>query len=803
MSSSPTRKNLAARMGGWSAKHRWTALGLWIVFVIAAVAIGIAVGQVNVSNARLGDGESGHINRVIDDANFTSHAHEMVLVQSQNLTAKDAAFRSGVTSVIAKVGSYDEVIKVENPYSKAYPGQITKDGHSALVRFQIAGDSETAPDRIQPVMDGVASLRAANPDLSIREFGEASATHVLNDKINADFANARNVSLPLTMIILLIAFGALVAAGIPVLLAFSAVLATFGLNSIVSHVIPTVDVAQEVILMIGMAVGVDYSLFYLQRERRERLATKPADTAAIAAAKQARRAAKRFGDAAAVVSAKQAVREAKQQSMQNRRSALEMAASTSGQAVLISGFTVMIAMAGMLISGDATFVALGVASMLVVAAAMVGSLTGLPAILSLLGDRVERGRVLSWFTYPVRKAAGTGNRVSARSASGQGRIWATILDRVLRRPVVAVIVAGGLLIALAIPALTIKTETPTFKFLPPNLEVVKTYNAVQKAFPGKGDPATVAFKTGDVNSPEARQAIADFKTAAVATGQVNPPIDVTTNPAGTVAVMTVPIQGDGANAASQQAVRTLRDRVIPATIGRDLPSADVGVTGDTASSMDFNSLMKVRTPIVFAFVLGLAFLLMLVTFRSIVIPIKAILLNLLSVGAAYGVLVLIFQHGIGQSLLGFHSTGTIANWLPLFLFVILFGLSMDYHVFILSRVKELVDNGMATEDAVTEGIKDTAGTVTSAAIVMVGVFGLFATLSVLDVKQLGVGAAAAVLIDATVIRGVLLPATMKLLGDWNWYLPSWLEWLPTLTSHGSVAPDSGTRSPIDGTPATA
>src|SRR6478609_7275478 len=386
MSSSPPRKNLAARMGGWSAKHRWTALGLWIVFVIAAVAIGIAVGQVNVSNARLGDGESGHINRVIDDANFTSHAHEMVLVQSQNLTAKDAAFRAGVSGVIAKVGSYDQVIRVENPYSKAYPGQINKDGHSALVRFQISGDSETAPDRIQPVMDGVASLRAANPDLSIREFGEASATHVLNDKINADFANARNVSLPLTLIILLVAFGALVAAGIPVLLAFSAVLATFGLNSIVSHVIPTVDVAQEVILMIGMAVGVDYSLFYLQRERRERLATKPADTAAI-------------------VSAKQAVREAKQQSMQNRRSALEMAASTSGQAVLISGFTVMIAMAGMLISGDATFVALGVASMLVVAAAMIGSLTGLPAVLSLLGDRVERGRVLSWFTYPVRKAA--------------------------------------------------------------------------------------------------------------------------------------------------------------------------------------------------------------------------------------------------------------------------------------------------------------------------------------------------------------------------------------------------------------
>ena len=785
MSSSPTSKNLAARMGGWSARRRWTALGLWFAFVIAAIAIGIAMGQVNVSQARLGDGESGHINRVIDDANFKSHAHEMVLVQSSTLTATDNSFRAGVQSVVARLHRFNQVIKVEDPYSKAHPGQISGDDHSALVRFQVTGDTDTAPDRIQPVMDGIASLQASNPDLRIREFGEASATHVLNDKINADFANARNISLPLTMIILLIAFGALVAAGIPVLLAFSAVLATFGLNSIVSHVIPTVDVASEVILMIGMAVGVDYSLFYLQRERRERSITKPADQQAIRDAKAAVKLAKRSGDDEAIVSAKQALSDAKLVSSNNRRKALEMAASTSGQAVLISGFTVMIAMAGMLMSGDATFVALGVASMLVVAAAMVGSLTGLPAILSLLGDRVERGRVTAWFTYPVRKVSRKGGEQTGSSA-GRGRLWVFILDTVLRRPAVSVAVAGGALLLLALPAFTLKTETPSFKFLPPNLEVVKTYNAIQKTFPGKGDPATVAIKDADVDSPQVRMAIADFKRAAVATGQVELPIDVDTNPAHTVAVLTVPIQGDGQNAASQQAVKTLRDRVIPATLAKELPTDDIGVTGDTAGSIDFNDLMKVRTPIVFAFVLGLAFLLMLVTFRSIVIPIKAIVLNLLSVGAAYGVLVLVFQHGIGESLLGFHSTGTIANWLPLFLFVILFGLSMDYHVFILSRVKELVDNGMSTDEAVTEGIKDTAGTVTSAAIVMVGVFGLFATLSVLDVKQLGVGAAAAVLIDATIIRGVLLPATMKLLGDWNWYLPSWLTWMPTLTHHGSI-----------------
>jgi len=346
-----------------------------------------------------------------------------------------------------------------------------------------------------------------------------------------------------------------------------------------------------------------------------------------------------------------------------------------------------------------------------------------------------------------------------------------------------VVVAGGVLLALAVPALSIKTETPTFKFLPHDSQLVQTYNDVQTAFPGDGDPAIVAIKADDVTSPETRAAIADFKKEAVASGQASMPMNVEVNPDNTVATITVPIAGDGSNQASRDAVTALRDTIIPATLDK-VPGSDVGVTGSTAGSMDFNSLMKVRTPLVFVFVLGLAFILMLLTFRSIVIPIKAIVLNLLSVGAAYGILVMVFQKGWGESLLGFQSTGTIANWLPLFLFVVLFGLSMDYHVFILSRVKELVDNGMRTEDAVSRGIKDTAGTVTSAAIVMVVVFGLFATLSMLDVKQMGFGAAVAVLLDATIIRAVLLPATMKLLGEWNWYLPRWLDWLPTI-NHGS------------------
>ena len=415
MSSSHTPKNLAARMGGWSARRRWTALGLWFAFVIAAVAIGIAVGERTLTQAQSGDGQSGHISRVIDDAKFINHAHEMVLVQSATLTARDQAFRAGIANVITTLRGQHQVISIENPYSPAYPGQISKDGHSALVRFQVTGDNQTAPDRIQPVMSAVARLGAANPGLSIHEFGEASAKHVLNNKIQSDFANARNLSLPLTLLILLIAFGALVAAGVPVLLAFSAVLATFGLNSIVSHLIPTAQVSQEVILMIGMAVGVDYSLFYLQRERRERAATKSSDGAAIAAARAELRVARKSHDREAVAAAKQALRDAKMQSRGNRRRALEIAASTSGQAVLISGVTVMIAMAGMLLAGDPTFIALGISAMLVVAAAVIGSLTGLPAIISLLGDRIERGRVVSWVTFPVRALAGNG-RAPKRAA---------------------------------------------------------------------------------------------------------------------------------------------------------------------------------------------------------------------------------------------------------------------------------------------------------------------------------------------------------------------------------------------------
>ena len=345
----------------------------------------------------------------------------------------------------------------------------------------------------------------------------------------------------------------------------------------------------------------------------------------------------------------------------------------------------------------------------------------------------------------------------------------------------------ALLVALAIPAFSLHTVSAGMQGLPPTLPVMKAYERVQQAFPGGAEPETVVISAADVTSPQVTAGIAALEQRALATGRMFEPITVDISASHQAARVSIPLVGTGVDAASLNALALLRNGVIPATIGR-VPGVTVHTTGSAGQTVDFNNTMKSHAPYVFAFVLGLAFLLLLLTFRSIVIPLTTIVLNLLSVGAAYGVLVLIFQQGHLQSLLDFTSIGGIIAWLPLFLFVILFGLSMDYHVFILSRVREAHDRGMTTEDAVAHGINASAGVVTSAAIVMVAVFAIFATLGEIVFQMLGVGLAVAILLDATIVRAVLLPATMKLLGDWNWYLPTWLEWLPRLTRDPTPSP---------------
>ena len=403
--------------------------------------------------------------------------------------------------------------------------------------------------------------------------------------------------------------------------------------------------------------------------------------------------------------------------------------------------------------------------MIVVAIAMFGSLTVLPAIARMAGRPGREG------PNPLPRPPATHGRGS--------RFWSAVVDRVTRRPLISIVLAGGALLALAIPALHMKTVITGIDDLPQDLAVIKTYNQVRAVFPSEGTTAVVVVESDNVRSADTTAAIADLRRQVGASDAFLPGTAVTYSSDNTVAEIEVPTRGNGTDAASTSALHEIRGEIIPATVGQ-VEGTTVNVSGDAAATEDSRNQSNSRLPFVFAFVFGLAFILMLVTFRSIVIPIKAILLNLLSVGAAYGVLVLVFQDGHGASLLGFTSNGGVASWLPLFLFVILFGLSMDYHVFILSRVREAYDGGMSTHEAVRHAVSSTAGTVTSAAVVMVGVFAVFATLDFLDLKELGVGLAAAVLIDATLIRGVLLPASMSVLGDWNWYLPSWLEWLPRI-----------------------
>ena len=733
-------RNLAASAGRWSARHRKKAVFGWLGFVLVCVFLGGALGMKEIASEDLGDGESKRADQTLA-AGFPDRAGETVLIQGRgDVKADDPRFTAGVEDVVRELSQFKTVRNVQSPLEAGNDGQFSPDGRSALVTFDLLGDDEVIEDNVTPVLAAMEEVQSANPSLRVEEFGDASADKAVSKSFEDDLRKAETLSLPITLVILVVAFGALAAAGVPLLLAISGVAAALGIVGAFSNIVPVDQSISSVILLIGLAVGVDYSLFYLRREREERAAGNSEEVS------------------------------------------LQAAASTSGRAVLVSGITVMIAMAGMYVTGNATFISFATGTIIVVAIAVLGSLTVLPALLSKLGDRVEWGRV------PFRRRMGSADRESG--------FWSAVADRVLRHPVISLVLATGVLVVMAIPAFSIHTVNTGVNGIPKDLPIIQTYDRIQEAFPGEPVSAIVAVKAPNVESERMKTAIARLNIRAVSTGEFAQPVTTIINPDKTVAEVSLPIVGNGTDDESVAALETLRDEVIPFAFG-PVPDASADVTGMTAQSVDFNDLLKARAPLVFVFVLGLAFMLLLVVFRSIVIPLKAIALNLLSVGAAYGVLVWVFQYGNLEGLLGFESIGGITAWLPLFLFVLLFGLSMDYHVFILSRIREGVDKGMSTDEAISHGIKSTAGTVTSAAVVMVFVFGIFATLSALDFKMMGVGLAAAVLIDATIIRAVLLPASMKLLGDWNWYFPARLQWLPEVSLEKATTEAAATATSDD------
>jgi putative drug exporter of the RND superfamily len=724
------RPPVVERIAGWSARHRAIALVGWLLLVAGAVVIGNTLGTKNLNS--YDPGEAGRAERVLSSPGVVQRATESVLIQERaggRTVASDPQAREAIRQVTVALARIPRVATdVQSPLAPGGTalaagghGLISRDGRSALVTFKVAGNPDNADQIVAGAQRAVAAVQAAHPGLRIAEAGDASVGRATNNIVSADFRHAEVTSVPVTLVLLLIVFGALIAAGIPLLLAGTAVAAAISLLAIPSRWLPIGSTTSSVVLLVGMAVGIDYSLFYLRREREER----------AAGASQAE--------------------------------ALRTAAATSGRAIVVSGLTVMISLAGLFLTGIDVFTGIAVGTITVVGVAVVGSLTALPALLSLLGTWVDKGKI------PF-----LGRR---RTAARRSAFWNALVRRVVARPVLWGGTAVLALLALAAPAASLRLVDPGLHDLPTSIPVVRNLLAIQHAFPGGPAPAEVVVTGKDLSGQPVRQAVAALQARASTSGPLREPVTATLFDHGRVLVVSVPLAGDGTNSTSLNGLATLRGHALPATLGK-VKGISYAVAGTTASTHDFSARMHGRAPIVFAFVLGLAFLLLLLTFRSVAIPLMSIVLNLLSVGAAYGLLTLIFQDGHLSGLLGFSPYGGIVTWMPLFLFVLLFGLSMDYHVFILSRIRELRLRGWPTPTAITGGIGGSAGVVTSAAVIMVAVFSIFATLSLIEFKMFGVAMAAAVLIDATVVRGVLMPAAMSLLGERNWYLPGWLSWLP-------------------------
>jgi len=708
----PSRAPIVERVAGWSVRHRKTAVFGWLLLVVAAVVVGQRLGTQNLNS--YDPGQAGRAERVLAQPVVQQPDSESVLVQGRSASqtyGHDPQLREAVRQVVAALRSVPaSAAAIQSPLTS--PGLVS--GRSALVTFNVAGNPDNDDQAVVPAMNAVTAVAAQYPALKIEEAGGASLDRATNNITGQDFRKAEVTSVPVSLVLLLIVFGALIAAGIPLLLAGTAVISAISLLAIPSRWLPIDSTTSSIVLLVGMAVGIDYSLFYLRRTREERAAG------------------------------------------HDTTEALRIAAGTSGRAIVVSGLTVMIALAGLFLTGIDVFSGIAVGTIMVVGVAVLGSLTFLPGILSMLGKWTDRGRI------PF-----LGKR---RTAAADSRFWGLLARAVVRRPLAWGGVATAVLLVLAVPVLSLHLEDPGIHDLPSSVPVVRALVDISDAFPGGPEPAEVVVTGSDLGGKTVSAAVAALHAQVAAThGAIREPITTAMFGNDQVLVVSVPLAGGGTDATSNAALATLRGQALPATLGQ-VPGISYSVTGLTAGNHDFDAQLSKTIPWVFAFVLGLAFLLLMTTFRSVYIPVLSIGLNLLSVGAAYGLMVLIFQDGHLEKLLGFSAYGGITPWLPLFMFVLLFGLSMDYHVFILSRIRELWLGGASARDAVTSGIARSAGVVTSAAVIMVAVFSLFATLSIIEFKIFGVGMAVAVLIDATVVRGVLLPAGLALLGDraWGW-----------------------------------
>ncbi len=712
--------SFTGQVARWSAQHRWWVIAASVMVMVLAMFVSSAVGTKLLDQSESGEGESAEADRLLEERFDQGGAPTEQLVFSHpSMDVDNPVYRSTVEQLVQELRAMPEVSAVVSYYEVGDPRLVSADRRVQRAQVEVADIEGSDNDKIDAILE---TVYAARPEASDNGFyigmaGNLSVSKQAQDLSDEDLGRVFMVTLVLALVIMLLVFRSAVAAFIPLVLAMGSITIAMGMAALVSQVYTLSEGYEILMSMLGLAVGIDYSLFIISRFRSER----------------------------------QAGRE--------KLEAITVASNTTGRAVFYAGVTVMLSLASLALTNNPIFIFLGVGVVAVVFIAIVGSLTFLPAVLSVLGDNVNRLRV----PFLGR-------------AKGNGGVWSAITKRVMARPAVFATVTTAALVVLAAPVSSLSLALPTgSEVLHDAVEAKQAVILLEEHFSGGlATPVLVVVDAPDVTTPEVQASVARLVERVGRDSAFIGPFETVVNPAGDLLFVQFALTGD--RKAAERTVNLLRDDIITDVFSGS--NAEAYVTGMTAGSMDFTEAMLRSVPYVFGFVLGLAFLLLLVMFRSIVIPVKAILLNLISVASAFGVLVMVFQWGWGISLLGSEAPGVIGSWLPIILFTIVFGLSMDYHMLLLNRIKEAYDQGHGNDESVSEGIRLTAGQITSAAAIMVGVFGSFALGRSIEGQQFGLGLGVAVLIDATIIRSVLLPATMKLLGDWNWYLPKWLEWLP-------------------------
>lgn len=718
---------VTGRLAAICARRPWFVIGLWLLVLIAGGLLARNIGDVVNSNYKLYFTPESAKGRDLLEQRMRgpAQAQEVVIVQAPDKTVDDGAFRAftnGLSESIRALKKPDGsplVASVLSFFDTNAPALVSADRHTTILPATLNAPADQSSSSVGPLVDYVREMNGRD-GFTVLTMGEGSINNTFMDTANSDLRKAEVLGVPIALIVLVFVFGTAAAAGLPLLLAVFGVAVAFGVTTLIGHIVTLDTIVENVITMVGLAVGIDYSLLIVERFREER----------------------RKG-----VEKVEAVR---------------TAGATAGQAVVFSGGTVMVSLLALLMVPEKSFLSISLGAAVVVVCAVIAALTLLPALLGLIGDGVNRLAIrLPGRGYPVVE---------------ESPFWARVAAIVMKRPLLSVGITVLLLVAVAAPFVGMRRGFSGVSMVPPSSDAHKAFAILNSEFSaGLVAPLEIVVDAPDVTSAAVQNGINSLVTR-LKDDPIFGSVSVEVNDAGNLALVSAPINGDYAGNAATNTVRRVRSDYVPAAFaGSD---AKVYVSGESALITDILIMVSNYTPMVIGVVLFLSFILLLVLFRSIVVPVSAIAMNLLSVGAAYGLLVLVFQHGFLHQVFGFEQLDVIAFWVPLLLFAVLFGLSMDYHVFLVSRIRERFDDTGDNREAVSFGVRHTGRIITGAALIMVTVFGAFASGRLSQLQQIGFGLAVAVIVDATLIRSVLVPATMALLGRWNWYLPRWLAWLP-------------------------